>query len=565
MKMLRLVLFVALCSSAAATEKLAISAIRGSGVTVDVRAVFDQTPPNGVMPFIVKIQNNTQSRGRWQVNVKIPPWQSKMQVTENYEVEAGSSRTFLLNAPIPVRQHNPPEAIGYTLEMTGTGMDLQNAYSGTSRWGGGSRQFTQFIALVGDASEKTWGAIDDARKATSEAFIGSRVDLDAIPDNPVSLTGVDSMWITPADYAKFSAGQSAAVQAWVARGGELHITGAEVPPALVKLRGEANANQPAVFGLGSIHLADFEAGEAMAEHIIGRMKTIAPHVESIPPTEPPLLKRFVTKPKTPVVAIMLFSVLFAVVIGPVNLFVLAKRGKRHLLFFTTPAISILASVIMLGIIILGDGVGGDGARAGLVFSLPSQNEMQLYQHQRSRTGVLTKTSFKMPESSSVRQIPRYGSGFHEHNDPSELFISGATHSGDWFRSRSVPEQVIEMNMPSRAKLEITSSEPLTVVSSFDVTLAPFYYRDENGRLWHAESLPQGRGTQLTPATEEQLAGFLDVTASAGKRIEESIKVASAQPGHFVGSVTEPAKVLVPTLTSISWKEEECYFAGEVAR
>src|SRR5690606_21574539 len=59
-------------------------------------------------------------------------------------------------------------------------------------------------------------------------------------------------------------------------------------------------------------------------------------------------------------------VLFAIIVGPVNLFVFAKVGKRHRLFITTPIISLATSLLLVGLIILQDGFGGSGFRRVLM-------------------------------------------------------------------------------------------------------------------------------------------------------------------------------------------------------
>ncbi len=68
--------------------------------------------------------------------------------------------------------------------------------------------------------------------------------------------------------------------------------------------------------------------------------------------------------------ILSFVLVFGALIGPVNLFVFARGKKRFRLFWTTPLISIIASVALIVGILLTDGIGGSGKQLIAVFSLP---------------------------------------------------------------------------------------------------------------------------------------------------------------------------------------------------
>ena len=40
---------------------------------------------------------------------------------------------------------------------------------------------------------------------------------------------------------------------------------------------------------------------------------------------------------------------FGIIVGPVNLFVIARQGRRHRLFWTTPLISLIASLLLIAL------------------------------------------------------------------------------------------------------------------------------------------------------------------------------------------------------------------------
>jgi hypothetical protein len=68
----------------------------------------------------------------------------------------------------------------------------------------------------------------------------------------------------------------------------------------------------------------------------------------------------------PVVALIIFLVIFGIVVGPVNAFVFAPASRRYRLFFTVPAFSVGASLLLCVVIVVKDGFGGAGVRRSLV-------------------------------------------------------------------------------------------------------------------------------------------------------------------------------------------------------
>ena len=69
-----------------------------------------------------------------------------------------------------------------------------------------------------------------------------------------------------------------------------------------------------------------------------------------------------------------FILVFAVLVGPVNLFWLADASRRHRLFWSTPLISVAASLLLVGVIALQDGFGGSGERVMATLLVPDEQE-----------------------------------------------------------------------------------------------------------------------------------------------------------------------------------------------
>ncbi len=186
-----------------------------------------------------------------------------------------------------------------------------------------------------------------------------------------------------------------------------------------------------------------------------------------------------------------FIVVFAVLVGPVNLFWLADAKRRHRLFWTTPLISLAASLLLTVVIVLQDGFGGHGQRAMVTLLCPDRREAVVVQEQVTRTGVLASRRFTAAEDLVLTPLKVgrfFGKSFGQ---------SGRDYGGDWFASRSVQAQRAEAIVPSRAEVQLLNADaastgaPPVVVSSIPATLREIHYLDPPGHGWRGDHLHTG--------------------------------------------------------------------------
>ncbi|HYC71791.1 MAG TPA: hypothetical protein VEB66_11330 [Opitutaceae bacterium] len=239
----------------------------------------------------------------------------------------------------------------------------------------------------------------------------------------------------------------------------------------------------------------------------------------------------------------LFVLTFGILVGPVNLFVFAPADRRHRLFFTVPALSLAASAVLVGVIIVGDGFGGAGARRTVVVLLPQQNQAAVFQRQVSRTGLLRQEGFAVPADVviSLEADPAmpYGKAVALRRDDDRA-------SGDWFASRATQQHALRRLMASRERVELVSpggAAPV-VQSTVGATLREFTYKDAAGRLWQADAVPPGTRVTLRPW-------------SGGGTGESVAPLAGAwAEGQFFARGGRSDTLPIPTLGSIRWSEEE---------
>jgi hypothetical protein len=249
--------------------------------------------------------------------------------------------------------------------------------------------------------------------------------------------------------------------------------------------------------------------------------------------------------------------LFAFVVGPLNIFVLARRRRERLLW-TTPLISLCASGILMGVIVLQDGSGGHGMRCAVVCIFPQSRTAVMVQDQVSRTGLLLGSSFQTRDPVCMRQLKMAS------DSPGRSLRCDVNNYGsDWFVSRAIQAQRIVTVTPTRAEITLlngadvaaTGAAPV-IVSSFDATLQNLYYTDARNRIWRGTDVRTGwkQTLQFQAVAPEQSAGLL--------RMDNPIRELAKEPGSFWATSMHGSDY-AGTLGSIKWKDEPITYVGPV--
>jgi hypothetical protein len=272
--------------------------------------------------------------------------------------------------------------------------------------------------------------------------------------------------------------------------------------------------------------------------------------------------------------IMIFVACFGVVVGPLNLFWFAKSGRRHRLFWTTPLISLAGSFLLALVIILQDGFGGTGNRMVLVQLIPGENEAVVAQEQISRTGLLISTRFNAEDRifiSPIVNLPPlsgvpHGIGIKANRE--NYTTDGHSYGGDWFTSRSVQAQLIEVIRPSRSRIEIipaAEGAAPVLLSSVETELQHVFYIDGDGHYWETGLTRVGEKKNLQPATEADFDSWLASNSrEAGARISYLLGVTKKRRGYFYAVANDPKGDAVPTMPSIHWKYSKTIYLGPCA-
>ena len=469
--LLPLSLLLSLAPLASAAEAVLASGTAGAA-RWEVTCPFDNLPSVGFVPVTVTATNG-----------------SPRKTTAEYEISStqgyyGGATSLLASGSLDLQPGKPATATHWIWRSTSYGSDHNNSFvsfsintptgNSSDTLGHGSGMITQ--VAVSDTVVKAEGQFFRQQRGqlTSRSFgIALTVfEPDSLPADWRIFSSISGIFLTPEDWDELSPGVRDAMRTWIGFGGSLRIMSVdeadrervakEVAPSGAELGVFANATP-----VRTLHFSRFE--EEFANLISNNHLAFA---VGVPPSDVTARRpysrysyseyrerrknKFPPRDKfgprgIPYFIICMLLIIFAIVVGPVSLFLWAGPGKRHRLFFTVPVFSLSTSGLLLLVMIFQDGLGIDGRRfvlLDLATANSSQTDAIIYQEQFTRAGMIGGGGFEveegllplveeeaMEEGLALRDGRAIGSWFSSRRDRS-LTLAGAvpvrwqvTHEG----------------------------------------------------------------------------------------------------------------------------------------
>jgi hypothetical protein len=209
----------------------------------------------------------------------------------------------------------------------------------------------------------------------------------------------------------------------------------------------------------------------------------------------------------PVKGLLALMLVFAIVIGPLNMFWLARKKRKLWLFWTVPLISFVTCFAVISFMAVTEGWQGRSRIEG--FTVLDENSR--------RASTLGWTGFYTP------LLPR--GGLHFSNETEVSYQNGGDDYGYGYRSRRSAGSALTMDwtkdqhlasgwltprVPAhfvlrrselrRERMTITKAADGSVeaVNGLGADLSEFWYRDEAGNVFRAESIAAGGRATLKP-------------------------------------------------------------------
>ncbi len=546
---------------------------------VRLESWIEALPSNGYLPVTIHISNGDAKPHTWTVS-SLSGYGVSEGLNSSVEVTVEPGRTVerLMLAPVASQTGRGYYYGGLNFTVSGYGVRSPNAGSVNHVSTYGSNR-TGFIGMSRAVASRHWSALRDkldssgAKSSSSRSDLdGSQVDMASAPAEWRGYAGFAQLWMDEAEWLAVRPEVKAAMLDWVSMGGRVYVLATEDSDARADQLGlppKVGASRPR--GAGEIVLKPWSrAGNPLEEMAaeIRRSDTTSLRAQLDNYDTAFGLRKLVGNLALKGGLIFGFIAVFAVLVGPVNLFWLAPPGRRQRMFWTTPLLSLGSSLVLLVIMLLQDGVGGSGARLSLVILQPDQKRMAVVQEQVCRTGVLLKRDFPIVEPGWMQTLKfeRAGTLRGSREARYSLWEGEESRSGDWFASRSLQAHLLETVRPTRAFVEVfpgAAGQPPSVLSNLESPLKIVFVVDENDAVWMAEDVGTGEKKPLKASNRARIETWSKDGPQqyAGPVISDALKAFEPRAGLVLAEATLAAKFATPTLSSIRWTNDYAILAG----
>jgi hypothetical protein len=222
--------------------------------------------------------------------------------------------------------------------------------------------------------------------------------------------------------------------------------------------------------------------------------------------------------QTNILGFMLMVFGFALLVGPLNLFVFCK-GNRIKLMVTTPLISLIAVIVFGVCILMIEGVGGEGARESVTYIDIDRHEHITRTSQASRTGVVLSSRFILDENATIWPTvagmgkPKNSRASSEYSQNDQQMVGG------WFTSRNIQIQTITSRKLNRERLELKNENgQLKILSTMSVKLDYVWTYNQKGEVVGAKDVRSGSEREVDKLNQHGDPYLLD--QSLRKLIQE---------------------------------------------
>ena len=558
---------------------------RATGTRAQVRSVFDPPPSIGYAPMRVVATNGTGRDARWRFDFHAQ--------TQQFRKPNQHDSAFALDVPARSTQSAlflVPLTAGYGDRSSGMeNHSMRVIVSGT---GFTDRQQNQFhnrtgkfprLAISESLAEYSMSQLDKELEAKltsgggyfgGSADFGSRFEPAELPESWLGFSGFDFILLSSTDWQKVKPGAKRALLEWVRLGGRLDVYDMAGTAANVTgLRQGATS-------LGEVRTLKWDGKQLPGKETVTRYWGRTSRVESLvaehaTASDWPLLDLLGTRSFASW-QVIAFLVIFGVLVGPVNLFVLAPPGKRHKLFVTTPLLSVGASLVMVLLILAQDGTGGIGRRFVAIDIEPGEAAAYVTQEQVSRTGVLLGAGFEMKQPVLIEPLAMPDTPWVKLKNTRmgqavSLTTEGAERRGNFFQSRAEQGQVLRTVVSSRSRIELKAGasleDPPTVISALGFTVDELFYVDGTGKWWTLTTpLSTGQSATLSASDDSaQRQRWEAMIEPAVDSLRDQLKrCAKDQRSFFIAKAAKAPGFTLETLPSIRWEEDRIVVFGPVA-
>jgi len=355
-----------------------------------------------------------------------------------------------------------------------------------------------------------------SRRPVSSRFARSELPVTNWSSNWLGYSRYDGIVVTSEDMGNMPPEVRTAILRYTECGGSLLVLGAwSVPETWRPWKGTQTDLETYYVGFGECLVSPESDPDRLSEsqwqYISGTWsRTLRPWSRIRDVSEAHGAFAVVKNLKVPVRGMFIMMLLFAVIIGPVNLIVLSRKGKRIWMLWTVPAISFLTCAAVSAYSLLAEGLGAHARTEGLTI-------LDEGSHRATTIGL---TAFYSPLTP--------GEGLHFGYE-TELTPEVRSEYGDWDRQTAdrgldwtydqhLAKAWVTARVPAhfmlrksdvrreRVAVRAGAGGSLGVVNGLGADIRWLWLADENGTIYSAGNITAGAEAALSRAAGVGRAG-----------------------------------------------------------
>jgi len=543
----------------------------------EIESVFGAATRQGSMPFRITIRNHTGRTRTWTIRLTEGNYGRRLNTAATFSIEVEDGTQAIREVTMPFA----PAFLAYDYRNLTVTVSAPGLPTETRTLGEQTPQDFPMLAMSKALAQRSLTRLDELVKTENSGnpWFAKSFDPAHLPSDWIGYTGLDALLLDLPGWQALTSAQRQALIAWIRLGGRLDLYAeTEMDPASLGLGSTALSGKTRAhsLSLGEIHVHMWDGHEVPESHL-DSYRNITPASEALEEDYKgawKLFSEFGSKQFNPLIVFILLLA-FAILVAPINLFYLAKPGRRHRLFVTTPIISVSTCLLIILIIFFIDGIGGSGRRIVLADLQSGAKENRIYvtQEQISRTGVMVTSGFSPAHQYDLNLVNLPASQFnpfsHFGDRSSTYEMTGSQYAGEFFLSRSEQAFFLRLAEPGRARIDPQGEEngvPV-LVSNLGQEILDFFYRDAKGTTW---VMPTGSVVgpgQRIPLQKADHTPWPDWIGDSVSRFSETrqkrIRALSDQHRYFA-RVRNPETFALPTSPAIRWERTELLLTGTPA-
>jgi hypothetical protein len=330
------------------------------------------------------------------------------------------------------------------------------------------------------------------------ALLRSEVPVSQWSTNWLGYSCYDAILLTEKEAEEMPPQVQLAVRRYLECGGVLLIHGWKAPSALAQ-GGVPDGSGGYFVGLGHVAVS---LGGGKADWDATYQKLTGSPLDVYHPQDKPgnLYDLLVAEATVPIRGLFVLVLLFAVGIGPVNLWLLSRYKRRIWLWWNVPAISLLTCLVVFAYSLASEGIRGRGRTA-------SMTVLDERSHRATTIGYL---SYYCPLTPSVG--PRFSVDtdvtlLETQEEPWRRYLPRRSSTGlrlvDWTDDQHLTSGWVTARVPAyfqirknedrreRLAVEKQADGSVKIVNALGADITRLYWADSSGRIFEGRDIPAG--------------------------------------------------------------------------